>query len=430
MCHAQSYFMPMHLQENIRSQGMFQNILRQRGFILRVAGLAACVPLLMGVGSGLPDIRSFNTGNSFVGSKGSESPLDPDKVAARARALVEGDSNSLEATGEIAVQTNALRSIDGKLENVAPLRYFGSPIDLAKATECLAAAAYYEAGDDRAGQQAVIQVVLNRTRHPAYPNTVCGVVLQGSERRTGCQFTFTCDGSLARRPSASAWSRARATAAAALSGYVDKSVGSSTHYHADYVLPYWSHNLQKVAVVGPHIFYRFPGTVGSGRALMKSVVGEEVLGSKFAALSAEAVRLSALPVDLSASEDPIEEGYVNTSTVAELPSLSRNPDYTSAMHMASDSNLSRAGRWAVDSLGKCSGKSDCQMVIYPTQGDVDQAFATAPSDRVKPLFLFVRDSASKSQVALWNCDLVDRPAASDCLPDDRASLSRLLRKRN
>ena len=397
---------------------------------MRVAGLAACVPLLMGVGSGLSDIRNIDAESISGGSDRTGSPLDAEKVAARARALVEGENSSLEATGEIAVQTNALRSIDGKLENVAPLKYFGSPIDLAKATECLAAAAYYEAGDDRAGQQAVIQVVLNRTRHPAYPNTVCGVVLQGSERRTGCQFTFTCDGSLARRPSVAVWSRARATAAAALSGYVDKSVGSSTHYHADYVLPYWSHNLQKVAVVGPHIFYRFPGTIGSGRALMKNVGGEENLGSKFAALSTETVRLSALTADLSTSVASTEEGTVDGNSVAELPTISRNPGYTSAMHMAADSNLSRAGRWAVDSLGKCSGQSDCQMAIYPTQGDVDQAFASPPSDRAKPLFLFVRDGASKSQVALWNCEVVDRPAASDCLPDDRPSLSRLLRKRS
>ena len=70
----------------------------------------------------------------------------------------------------------------------------------ARALECLTSAVYYEAGNESAdGQQAVAQVVLNRVRHPAFPSSVCGVVYQGSTRATGCQFTFTCDGSLARR---------------------------------------------------------------------------------------------------------------------------------------------------------------------------------------------------------------------------------------
>jgi hypothetical protein len=88
----------------------------------------------------------------------------------------------------------------------------GSAEDRARARTCLAQTAWYEAGQDRAGQQAVVQVVLNRVRHPAYPKTICGVVFQGSERRTGCQFTFTCDGSLARVPSAAAWKDALAVA--------------------------------------------------------------------------------------------------------------------------------------------------------------------------------------------------------------------------
>lgn len=72
-----------------------------------------------------------------------------------------------------------------------------------RAEQCLAEAIYYEAGSESEdGQRAVAQVVLNRVRHAAFPNSVCGVIYQGSERTTGCQFTFTCDGSLARAPSA------------------------------------------------------------------------------------------------------------------------------------------------------------------------------------------------------------------------------------
>ena len=104
----------------------------------------------------------------------------------------------------------------------------------ARALECLTSAIYYEAGNESAdGQRAVAQVVLNRLRHPAFPASVCEVVYQGSTRETGCQFTFTCDGSLARRPSADAWSRARKVAEAALGGAVYAPAGWATHYHAN-----------------------------------------------------------------------------------------------------------------------------------------------------------------------------------------------------
>jgi spore germination cell wall hydrolase CwlJ-like protein len=33
-------------------------------------------------------------------------------------------------------------------------------------------------------------------------------------------------------------------------------VGSSTHYHANYVRPRWAKRLKKMDVIGHHIFYR------------------------------------------------------------------------------------------------------------------------------------------------------------------------------
>ena len=142
---------------------------------------------------------------------------------------------------------------------------FATPADHTRAVECLTAAVYYEAAMEPVdGQRAVAQVVLNRARHPAYPKSVCGVVFQGSERTTGCQFTFTCDGAMMRTPVALLWTRARIVAEEAIAGKVYAPVGWSTHYHANYVVPYWSGTLAKAAVVGRHIFYRWAG--GWGRA--------------------------------------------------------------------------------------------------------------------------------------------------------------------
>jgi len=121
----------------------------------------------------------------------------------------------------------------------------------------------------------VAQVVLNRMRHPAYPKSVCGVVYQGSARTTGCQFTFTCDGSLRWAPEPTLWRKARGVAERALGGYVDKAVGSATHYHASYVAPYWAPTLVKMTQVGAHIFYRWTGPWGEPPAFTGRYAGGE-----------------------------------------------------------------------------------------------------------------------------------------------------------
>jgi hypothetical protein len=109
-------------------------------------------------------------------------------------------------------------------------------------------------------------VVLNRVRHPAFPKSVCGVVFQGAERPTGCQFTFTCDGSLGRKPSAEGWRAARKIAEAALAGAVYAKAGQATHYHTRWVVPYWASELAKIGDVGAHIFYRWQGPWGQPAA--------------------------------------------------------------------------------------------------------------------------------------------------------------------
>ena len=129
-----------------------------------------------------------------------------------------------------------------------------------RAVTCLAQAISYEAGNEVVeGQEAVAQVILNRLRHPAFPKTICGVVYQGSERKTGCQFTFTCDGSLRRPRSAYSMAQATAIAERVLTGGTSAIVGGATHYHANYVSPYWAPSLVKIATIGAHIFYRMPG---------------------------------------------------------------------------------------------------------------------------------------------------------------------------
>ncbi|HEY9236394.1 MAG TPA: cell wall hydrolase, partial [Phenylobacterium sp.] len=188
---------------------------------------------------------------------------------------------NLPLSGEAARLWNASVGPETRARPARPFVIEGPDIeDRGRAISCLTAAIYYEAGaESAAGQQAVAQVVLNRLRHPDFPKTVCGVVFEGAERQTGCQFTFTCDGSLARAPSVRGWKRAEEVAEAALDGFVDRAVGYATHYHAVYVVPYWSPGLLKVATIGAHIFYQRPGRDGEPSAFVGRYAGGEELVS-------------------------------------------------------------------------------------------------------------------------------------------------------
>lgn len=127
--------------------------------------------------------------------------------------------------------------------------------------DCLARAVYYEArSEDTNGQMAVAEVVMNRVRDPRFPKTICEVVYQGQYRNTGCQFTFTCDGSVRHKPFGIAWDRAKDIALHVMLGLNKPITNKATHYHTDYVNPYWAPGLVETAAIGAHIFYRFPKT--------------------------------------------------------------------------------------------------------------------------------------------------------------------------
>lgn len=171
------------------------------------------------------------------------------------------------------------RELGALIDVGAPARPFFSPgvgLTHARAQECLAQAIWYEAASEsEAGQRAVAQVVLNRVAHPSWPASVCGVVYQGSERKTGCQFTFTCDGSLARRPSGTSWARAQRIASEALAGSVYAPVGHATHYHTLWVNPYWADTLDHIGTIGAHRFYRLRGGAGEKSAFSMAYAGIE-----------------------------------------------------------------------------------------------------------------------------------------------------------
>ena len=128
---------------------------------------------------------------------------------------------------------------------------------------CLAEAIYFESrGENERGQAAVAQVVLNRVRNPAYPDTICEVVYQNSGWIDACQFSFACDGRKEVITEPEAWRRAQRIATDVTAGRIyDRDVADATHYHAYWVRPSWRDTMKRVATIGVHRFYR---TYGGG----------------------------------------------------------------------------------------------------------------------------------------------------------------------
>ncbi|MBX9857999.1 MAG: cell wall hydrolase [Sphingomonas sp.] len=215
-------------------------------------------------------------------------------------------------------------TLDGTIHPAPPFvmaRASGS--DYGRALNCLATAIYYEAASEPdAGQRAVAQVILNRVRHPAFPGTVCGVVYQGSEK-AGCQFSFACDGAMARVPSRTGWARALHNAGLMLAGTVEGQVGTATHYHTYAVTPRWNRQMVMTAVIGAHFFHRWQGYWGTPASLSVPYRGGEPLPGPHARITplAPPVTIASVPGAAPPAATPvsaIQPAYVDRS-VARAP---------------------------------------------------------------------------------------------------------------
>lgn len=190
-------------------------------------------------------------------------------VAEDGAAPTKGTTGTIDISA-LPIPTNAMVApdLDGTVKPAQPFSMVGaSALDRARAIDCLSTAIYYEAASESDdGQRAVAQVILNRVRHPAFPSTICGVIYQGSDRVTGCQFSYACDGSMVRPRPAAAMARATRIAAAALNGYVMRAVGLATHYHTYAVTPSWNRSLVMTDAIGVHFFHRWKGYWGTTAA--------------------------------------------------------------------------------------------------------------------------------------------------------------------
>ena len=185
---------------------------------------------------------------------------------------------------------------------------YRGPAELtASALDCMTQAIYYEAArEPELGKRAVAQVIVNRASSAPFPSTICGVVQQGAPR-PGCQFTFECDGSLARRPDPALWAAARRVAEGALRGETEPLVGGATHYHADYVFPIWAPTMTKLAKIGVHIFYRWRASTSRPLLPVTLDVVPEPLPEAVSSAATTSGTLPSAPATGTPTNEPVRE---------------------------------------------------------------------------------------------------------------------------
>jgi spore germination cell wall hydrolase CwlJ-like protein len=365
------------------------------GWLFVLIAVAAVVAVLLAS-------HSTGTGKHAAHRQPVAPPADviPEVQAMELAPVTEDDARAQNA--EVALITKGFVA-------ARPFVYAGGGDAKARARDCLAAAMLYEAGDDAKGQQAVGQVVINRARHPAFPKSICGVVFQGSERTTGCQFTFTCDGALNRRYSDAAWQRARNNADMMLSGGTYPPVGLATHYHTDWVRPYWSDSLEKIAIVDTHLFFRWPGYWGTPGAFRGAVSGSDGPVAKLAAISPLHAIALGLPTDVATGVDANSAVGEARVVAGAGESAGRDTIYTQLDRKAAPESF------VTTALRLCGDKPYCKFMGWTNPVLKPDSDAMSDTQRAAMTFSYLRDDKAGFEKALWNCSEYKRDDARQCM---------------
>lgn len=188
-------------------------------------------------------------------------------VEEQLRALLTSHEEATEATSDLGMRrlVKGHEPVDG--EGIYSKAFLAS-VSTQQGNEewrCLTEALYFEArGESVMGQFAVAEVILNRMDHNRFPDTVCGVVNQGSGNgKYRCQFTYTCDGKLEVINEKKAWESVGKVAALALTMDKRPLTHGATYYHTNYVSPSWSKKFARTTTIGTHHFYIEPARVSS-----------------------------------------------------------------------------------------------------------------------------------------------------------------------
>jgi spore germination cell wall hydrolase CwlJ-like protein len=143
------------------------------------------------------------------------------------------------------------------LEEQIASTFTSNPGKLREELTCLAQNIYFEARSEPLdGKLAVAHVVMNRVASRYFPDSVCGVVQDGTDEVLHrCQFSWYCDGKKDEVEDQGAWKEATELASKVYWGRAEDPSGGALWYHADYVKPVWRKAFAKGPTIGRHIFY-------------------------------------------------------------------------------------------------------------------------------------------------------------------------------
>jgi len=192
-------------------------------------------------------------------------PLFAEAVSGDLSSMIRRDEASLAKLSKSRVDALFRRVSTGSIGSVQYTKSFLDALPAAqggKALICLSEALYFEArGETVKGQFAVAEVIMNRVASARYPDTVCGVINQGTGRKFACQFTYTCDGRAEVITEKAVYARLQKIAKLSMSDLPKTLTKGATHYHTKAVRPKWSRVFPRTATIGVHHFYREPTRV-------------------------------------------------------------------------------------------------------------------------------------------------------------------------
>lgn len=192
-------------------------------------------------------------------------PVSAEAVSGELSGMIRKEEASLAKLSSARVDALFRRVSSGQAGSIEYSRSFLDGLPAAeggKSLTCLSEALYFEArGETVKGQFAVAEVIMNRVASKRYPDTVCGVINQGTGRKFACQFTYTCDGHKEVINEKAAYVRLRKIAKLMLSDMEKPLTKGATHYHTKAVRPKWSRVFPRTATIGVHHFYRQPTRV-------------------------------------------------------------------------------------------------------------------------------------------------------------------------
>lgn len=129
-----------------------------------------------------------------------------------------------------------------------------APLD--DALTCLSRTIYWEAkGGGKADMEAVANVVLNRTGHNGFPDTVCGVVKQGQAQKH-CQFSWWCDGRSDQVEEKNRYDLAKEIARRALNQQLTDRTRGAMYFHDRHASPGWAKTYIRTAETDEFVFYK------------------------------------------------------------------------------------------------------------------------------------------------------------------------------